>query len=285
MKCGYIHTPFYLFVTSWSANRGLWSETLQTSSGCRVNLVEISHLHHIERTQICYEILGWIKNATGFAVWHRWFRANKLDCFHIAACRKLRLRCASACGGLVVCWLQAADVGYIREVSVSICELQALDGDPGKSWCGEHSPACQQLPILQHPVEHALPRERIHFQSLLLIWSCQCPCAHAWLLHQLRSQFCPVQVASGTCLFLVDMMPMIICSCKFFQIHGLLPHCNDPKSYQMATCFCCLLHLPGMPRGAKMSLTLHEPIWNVLSSNLHPSSMHAPQTYQTWKVL
>jgi hypothetical protein len=34
-----------------------------------------------------------------------------------------------------------------------------------------------------------------------------------------------------------------------------------------------------------MSLTLHEPIQNVLCSNLHTISTHAPQTYQTWKVL
>ena len=40
-----------------------------------------------------------------------------------------------------------------------------------------------------------------------------------------------------------------------------------------------------MPRGAKMSLALHEPIQNVISSNLHPTSTHAPQAYQTWKVL
>jgi hypothetical protein len=33
----------------------------------------------------------------------------------------------------------------------------------------------------------------------------------------------------------------------------------------------------GMPRGAKMSLALHKPIENVLSSNLHPTSTHAPQ--------
>jgi hypothetical protein len=32
----------------------------------------------------------------------------------------------------------------------------------------------------------------------------------------------------------------------------------------------------GMPRGAKMSLTLHEPIYNVLYSNLHTTSTHAP---------
>ena len=36
---------------------------------------------------------------------------------------------------------------------------------------------------------------------------------------------------------------------------------------------------------AKMSLTLHEPIYNVLCSNLHTTSTHAPKTYQTWKVL
>jgi hypothetical protein len=41
----------------------------------------------------------------------------------------------------------------------------------------------------------------------------------------------------------------------------------------------------GMTRGAKMSLALHEPIWNVLCSNLHTTSMHAPKIYQTWKVL
>jgi hypothetical protein len=36
-----------------------------------------------------------------------------------------------------------------------------------------------------------------------------------------------------------------------------------------------------MPRGAKMSLALHEPISNVLCSNLHTTSTHAPKTYQT----
>ena len=41
----------------------------------------------------------------------------------------------------------------------------------------------------------------------------------------------------------------------------------------------------GMPRGAEMSLALHEPIQNVLCSNLHTNSTHAPRTYQTRKVL
>jgi hypothetical protein len=36
----------------------------------------------------------------------------------------------------------------------------------------------------------------------------------------------------------------------------------------------------GMPKGAKMSLALHEPIHNVLCSNLHTTSTHAPKTYQ-----
>jgi hypothetical protein len=35
---------------------------------------------------------------------------------------------------------------------------------------------------------------------------------------------------------------------------------------------------------AKMSLALTEPIENVLCLNLHTTSKHAPQTYQTWKV-
>jgi hypothetical protein len=36
---------------------------------------------------------------------------------------------------------------------------------------------------------------------------------------------------------------------------------------------------------AKMSLTLYEPIsWNVLCSNLHTTSTHAPKAYQTWNV-
>ena len=34
---------------------------------------------------------------------------------------------------------------------------------------------------------------------------------------------------------------------------------------------------------AQMSLTLNEPIQNVLCSNLHTTSKHAPKTYQTWK--
>jgi hypothetical protein len=32
-------------------------------------------------------------------------------------------------------------------------------------------------------------------------------------------------------------------------------------------------------------LALHELIKNVLCSNLHTTSTHAPKTYQTWKVL
>jgi hypothetical protein len=32
----------------------------------------------------------------------------------------------------------------------------------------------------------------------------------------------------------------------------------------------------GMSRGAKMSLTLHEPIWNVLYSNLHACTKNLP---------
>ena len=35
---------------------------------------------------------------------------------------------------------------------------------------------------------------------------------------------------------------------------------------------------------AKMSLTLTEPIQSVLCSNLHTTSKHALETYQTWKV-
>ena len=34
-----------------------------------------------------------------------------------------------------------------------------------------------------------------------------------------------------------------------------------------------------------MSLVPNEPIWNVLRSNLHIDSKHAPKTYRTWKVM
>ena len=34
----------------------------------------------------------------------------------------------------------------------------------------------------------------------------------------------------------------------------------------------------------KMQSTPNEPIWNILCSNFHTNSNHAPKSYQTWKV-
>ena len=73
---------------------------------------------------------------------------------------------------------------------------------------------------------------------------------------------------------------------SFFNSMGSL--CRELALYDSHWLFCTeyQIFLQFMTTWhAKMCWTLNEPILNVLCSNLHSTSKHALQSYQTWKVL